>query len=395
MIILENPQHINVPDSSDKQNNEEVLVAVNMNDNHLTRKRVGNVNKPKRLRTKFTGHQIATLTDFYHNRSNFISRMERFKLANELELPERQIKLWFQNFRQKIKQEAKSKDSRVSIQKQITASKMAQRQRTLRPPESLSSNSPQQSDVSSPSPSPTPLQWQSNQQQSYNQQTDFQNSHSPLQYQNYPQYQSLSDQKPHETISANYQPFCQHEDEDSLDRQNTLHEFLKFETNRHMDEVNVTKNMIETLIQNGIENKSNISDDYVYLNATNQFQQFNQCQMVQSRPELDPVETPYVSQTNLANYHDLMQYQQYAPYPSYPYYQQYQSSPPQYVFQATPSNYQPYIQCADSLNGPSLLSSEPECTKEDVVTNHNIIETLTQNVLDEQPISSSNSNSFK
>lgn len=56
----------------------------------------------KRHRTSFTSFQLKRLEDEFE-RESYIVGMKRWKLSEELEIPEKQIKIWFQNKRTKVK----------------------------------------------------------------------------------------------------------------------------------------------------------------------------------------------------------------------------------------------------------------------------------------------------
>lgn len=56
----------------------------------------------KRPRTAFTSEQLARLKNEF-NENRYLNEKRRQELANELQLHENQIKIWFQNKRAKIK----------------------------------------------------------------------------------------------------------------------------------------------------------------------------------------------------------------------------------------------------------------------------------------------------
>lgn len=58
--------------------------------------------KERRARTTFTSQQTQIL-EVEYRRSEYISRPRRYELANQLNLKEVQIKIWYQNRRAKDK----------------------------------------------------------------------------------------------------------------------------------------------------------------------------------------------------------------------------------------------------------------------------------------------------
>lgn len=60
--------------------------------------------RPKRCRTSFTPAQLERLEDEFRN-DMYVVGLKRMKLANDLLLSERQVKVWFQNRRMKYKRE--------------------------------------------------------------------------------------------------------------------------------------------------------------------------------------------------------------------------------------------------------------------------------------------------
>jgi hypothetical protein len=56
----------------------------------------------KRHRTSFTSFQLKRLDEEF-DQDCYIVGMKRWRLSEELEIPEKQIKIWFQNKRTKMK----------------------------------------------------------------------------------------------------------------------------------------------------------------------------------------------------------------------------------------------------------------------------------------------------
>ena len=54
----------------------------------------------KKSRFAFTENQIQHLKAYYHKTSKYVSKKEKLKLSETLNIPEKQIFLWFQNRRQ-------------------------------------------------------------------------------------------------------------------------------------------------------------------------------------------------------------------------------------------------------------------------------------------------------
>ncbi|XP_014219102.1 PAX-interacting protein 1 [Copidosoma floridanum] len=76
-----------------------------------------NQSAKKRTRTVFTSTQLIELEQVF-NSNNYLSRSNRFHVAQKFNLTERQVKIWFQNRRMKLKKEKKnSPDSKNNIKK--------------------------------------------------------------------------------------------------------------------------------------------------------------------------------------------------------------------------------------------------------------------------------------
>lgn len=77
------------------------ILGFNYEDKQQQRKPTG-----KRLRTAYSSQQLIALENQF-NINKYLSRSKRIEMAQNLELSERQIKIWFQNRRMKYKKEQK------------------------------------------------------------------------------------------------------------------------------------------------------------------------------------------------------------------------------------------------------------------------------------------------
>lgn len=68
--------------------------------------------KKKRFRTQYVSSQLLALENLFKSKS-YISKYERTLLAQQLELNDRQIKIWFQNRRMKAKKEEKTTEATI------------------------------------------------------------------------------------------------------------------------------------------------------------------------------------------------------------------------------------------------------------------------------------------
>lgn len=71
--------------------------------------------KPKRNRTNFTPEQLTSLENHFYKKQ-YLNRPRRIQISKELNLQERQVKIWFQNRRMKLKRETqKEKPEKKTI----------------------------------------------------------------------------------------------------------------------------------------------------------------------------------------------------------------------------------------------------------------------------------------
>ncbi|KAK6764368.1 hypothetical protein RB195_024625 [Necator americanus] len=71
--------------------------------------------RKKKTRTVFSRHQVSQL-ELMFDMKRYLSSQERAHLAQKLRLTETQVKIWFQNRRNKFKRQAATDDPTVSLQ---------------------------------------------------------------------------------------------------------------------------------------------------------------------------------------------------------------------------------------------------------------------------------------
>ncbi|XGW15560.1 hypothetical protein V3C99_001208 [Haemonchus contortus] len=74
-----------------------------------------NVNRKKKTRTVFSRHQVSQL-EMMFDMKRYLSSQERAHLAQKLHLTETQVKIWFQNRRNKFKRQAVTDDPTAALQ---------------------------------------------------------------------------------------------------------------------------------------------------------------------------------------------------------------------------------------------------------------------------------------
>ncbi|EPB74830.1 homeobox domain protein [Ancylostoma ceylanicum] len=72
-------------------------------------------NRKKKTRTVFSRHQVSQL-ELMFDMKRYLSSQERAHLAQKLHLTETQVKIWFQNRRNKFKRQAATDDPTATLQ---------------------------------------------------------------------------------------------------------------------------------------------------------------------------------------------------------------------------------------------------------------------------------------
>ncbi|PIO72428.1 homeobox domain protein [Teladorsagia circumcincta] len=72
-------------------------------------------NRKKKTRTVFSRHQVSQL-EMMFDMKRYLSSQERAHLAQKLHLTETQVKIWFQNRRNKFKRQAVTEDPTAALQ---------------------------------------------------------------------------------------------------------------------------------------------------------------------------------------------------------------------------------------------------------------------------------------
>ncbi|VDP10549.1 unnamed protein product [Heligmosomoides polygyrus] len=72
-------------------------------------------NRKKKTRTVFSRHQVSQL-ELMFDMKRYLSSQERAHLAQKLNLTETQVKIWFQNRRNKFKRQAATEDPTAALQ---------------------------------------------------------------------------------------------------------------------------------------------------------------------------------------------------------------------------------------------------------------------------------------
>ncbi|KJH45687.1 homeobox domain protein [Dictyocaulus viviparus] len=76
---------------------------------------LNNTNRKKKTRTVFSRHQVSQL-ELMFDMKRYLSSQERAHLAQKLHLTETQVKIWFQNRRNKFKRQAATEDPTAALQ---------------------------------------------------------------------------------------------------------------------------------------------------------------------------------------------------------------------------------------------------------------------------------------